>query len=80
MNNVWFIPSADALVLWLKKCGFENARCVDTNKTSLNEQRATEWMQYQSLADFLDPQDIEKTIEGHPAPYRGIFIANAPLK
>ncbi|MEY8213807.1 MAG: DUF1698 domain-containing protein, partial [Colwellia sp.] len=31
----------------------------------------------QSLSDFLDPQDKNKTIEGYPAPQRAIFIANA---
>ena len=27
--------------------------------------------------DFLDPHDLEQTIEGYPAPVRGIFIADA---
>lgn len=76
MNNVWFIPSAPTLISWLKKCGFENVRCVDINSTSMEEQRATEWVTSQSLEDFLDPNDQRLTVEGHPAPLRGIFIAN----
>ncbi len=76
MNNVWFIPSAPTLVSWLNKCGFENVRCVDTTTTSLNEQRVTEWVTTQSLEDFLDPNDHTRTVEGHPAPLRGIFVAN----
>ncbi len=80
MNNVWFLPSASALISWMKKCGFENVRCVNINQTSLEEQRATEWMEYLSLKDFLDPMDKNKTIEGYPAPLRGIFIANLPKK
>lgn len=78
MNNVWFIPSAPTLVSWLKKCGFTDVRCVDTNTTELNEQRATDWMHYQSLENFLDPNDPSRTAEDHPAPLRGIFIARKP--
>ncbi len=78
MNNVWFLPSADALILWLTKLGFENVRCVDSCITSVDEQRKTDWMEYESLADFLDPADPSKTIEGHPAPKRAVIIANKP--
>ena len=76
MRNVWFIPSVDALTLWLQRVGFKSIECVDIDVTDINEQRATEWMQTQSLIDFLDPNDSSKTIEGYPAPKRAIFIAN----
>jgi tRNA (mo5U34)-methyltransferase len=46
--------------------------------TSIDEQRSTEWMTFESLADFLDPDDQSKTIEGHPAPVRAVFLAEAP--
>lgn len=75
MRNVWFIPSTQALLHWLDRCGFRNARVVDENVTTLLEQRATEWMDGQSLADFLDPQDPSLTIEGYPAPRRAVIIA-----
>lgn len=75
MRNVWFLPSAAALSLWLNKCGFKNVKVVDSDVTSLEEQRATDWMHFHSLKDFLDPNDISKTIEGHPAPRRAILIA-----
>ncbi|WP_438971497.1 tRNA 5-methoxyuridine(34)/uridine 5-oxyacetic acid(34) synthase CmoB [Methylophaga sp.] len=78
MRNVWFIPSAETMMLWLRKCGFKNVRCVDENVTSVEEQRRTDWMTFESLSDFLDPDDQTKTIEGYPAPIRGVFIANAP--
>lgn len=78
MKNVWFIPSTETMLLWLRKCGFKNARCVDVNVTSLEEQRRTDWMTFESLADYLDPDDSSKTIEGYPAPMRGVFVANAP--
>jgi tRNA (mo5U34)-methyltransferase len=78
MRNVWFLPSIAAMTLWLKRCGFTDIACVDTNRTSREEQRPTEWMHFESLADFLDPDDAEKTIEGHPAPLRAIFTARRP--
>jgi tRNA (mo5U34)-methyltransferase len=76
MRNVWFLPSIDTMLLWLQRSGFHNARCVDVNVTSVEEQRVTEWMSFESLADFLDPEDNSKTIEGYPAPKRAVFIAN----
>ena len=78
MGNVWFIPSVATLIQWLEKVKFRDVRCVDLNQTSLQEQRATEWMRFQSLADFLDPQDPNKTIEGYPAPRRAVVLASAP--
>ncbi|MDQ6955044.1 MAG: tRNA 5-methoxyuridine(34)/uridine 5-oxyacetic acid(34) synthase CmoB [Mariprofundaceae bacterium] len=78
MRNVWFIPSVSMLVLWLQRCGFKNIRCVDKGFTSLDEQRRTEWMNFESLADFLDPQNRSQTIEGYPAPMRAVILAEAP--
>lgn len=78
MRNVWFLPSADTLPLWLQRAGFENARVVDINRTSPDEQRKTEWMTFLSLADFLDPNNPELTVEGLPAPTRAIVVANKP--
>ena len=77
MNNVWFLPSADTMLSWMRKCGFKNPRLVDSAHTTLQEQRQTEWMIYHSLEHFLDPADHSKTIEGHPAPLRGVFVAEA---
>lgn len=74
MNNVWFLPSALTLESWLKKCKFKNIRLVDINQTSILEQRRTDWMVYDSLAQFLAPNDFTKTVEGYPAPLRATFI------
>lgn len=74
MRNVWFIPSTAALLHWLERCRFKSARVVDESVTTVDEQRATPWMQGQSLADFLDPNDPTKTIEGYPAPRRAVII------
>jgi len=78
MRNVWFFPSIPTMKLWLRRCGFKDVQCVDINTTRIEEQRPTEWMTFESLADFLDPNDHSKTIEGHPAPVRAIFTATAP--
>ncbi|WP_136064621.1 tRNA 5-methoxyuridine(34)/uridine 5-oxyacetic acid(34) synthase CmoB [Modicisalibacter radicis] len=78
MPNVYFLPSSAALCHWLERCGFTNVRVVDEAPTSLDEQRRTEWMTFQSLADFLDPEDRTRTIEGHPAPRRAVIVANKP--
>ncbi len=78
MRNVWFLPSVETMLLWLRRCGFKDVACVDTNRTSVKEQRSTAWMRFESLADFLDPNDHSRTIEGHPAPLRAVFTATKP--
>jgi len=78
MRNVWFLPSCDALSLWLQRVGFTDIKLVDINQTSLEEQRVTKWMDFESLKDFLAPNNINKTIEGYQAPTRAIFVAKKP--
>jgi len=75
MRNVWSIMTVDKIIELLKQAGFNKIQCVDQNVTSLREQRRTDWMQFHSLKEFLDPDDISKTVEGYPAPKRGLFIA-----
>ncbi len=76
MRNVWFLPSCETLISWLKRCGFKNIRLVDVTTTSAEEQRSTEWMQFNSLKDFLSAENPQLTCEGLPAPKRAIIIAN----
>lgn len=76
MANVWFLPTPDTLVSWLRKAGFTDPRVVDHTPTTAAEQRRTEWMRFESLTDFLDPRDPSQTIEGHPAPLRAILVAS----
>jgi len=78
MGNVWFIPSAAMLEKWLRRCKFEDIKLVDVTTTSLEEQRSTDWMTFQSLKDFLHPSDPAKSIEGYPAPRRAILTATRP--
>jgi len=76
MRNVWFLPTPQLLVRMLERVGFNNIRVVDINQTSIQEQHSTEWMEFESLQDFLDPDDHAKTIEGYPAPRRAVVICN----
>jgi tRNA (mo5U34)-methyltransferase len=75
MRNVWFLPSVAALELWVRRAGFTDVTCVDVSYTTTDEQRRTEWMRYQSLEHFLDPEDHTRTVEGLPAPMRAVITA-----
>jgi tRNA (mo5U34)-methyltransferase len=75
MRNVWFLPSCDTLLRWLERTGFRNGRVVDVSVTTTDEQRQTDWMRFQSLVDFLHPNDPKRTIEGYPGPKRATLIA-----
>jgi len=68
--NIYFIPTVNALKNWCHRAGFDDVEVLEIKKTDLNEQRKTEWIATQSLEDFLDPNDPEKTVEGYPAPKR----------
>ncbi len=78
MPNVYFIPSVDALIMWLKKAGFIKVSCVDLGFTTGEEQRTTEWAGGESLKDFLDPNNPQLTVEGLPAPKRAVILAEKP--
>ena len=78
MRNVWFIPTAAELKKWLERCGFRNVRIVDSSTTTMDEQRSTEWMQFESLSECLDTENPELTIEGLPAPRRAVLLAEKP--
>ena len=78
MRNVWFLPSVAALENWLDRLGFVHIQCADVNVTSTEEQRSTAWMQFESLAQSLDPEDHTLTTEGLPAPRRALMVARRP--
>ena len=75
MRNVWFLPSPEMLMLWLRRCGYKSIRLVDVNTTSTEEQRTTEWMRFHSLSNYLNPNNQSLTCEGMPAPRRAIIVA-----
>ncbi len=76
MSNIWFIPSVATLITWLERCGFQNVRVIDLSLTSIEEQRPTVWMPFDSLQHFLTPENHLITVEGHPAPLRAIILGN----
>lgn len=76
MRNVWHLPTVAALNDWLTRSGFVNTRVVDVTLTSINEQRSTDWMTFESLADALDPNNSALTVEGLPAPTRAVLVCN----
>ena len=76
MPNVWQIPSPSVLVNWLARSGFGNIEVIDVSRTSHAEQRRTEWMQFESLENYIDPNNPDLTVEGYPPPTRAIVLAN----
>ena len=73
--NIYFVPTVAALKNWCHRAGFETVEILETMKTEHQEQRKTDWIETQSLEDFLDPNDDTKTVEGYPAPWRFYFRA-----
>lgn len=70
MRNVHAIPSLAVLQDWLALAGLPDTRVLDVSRTSLDEQRSTDWMTFESLQECLDPDNPLLTVEGHPAPVR----------
>lgn len=78
MRNVWSLPTVPRLVEWLRETGYEDVCVVDKSATTIDEQRSTEWMSFESLEQALDPNDPSKTVEGWPAPHRVVVTATSP--
>ena len=68
--NIYFVPTVSALRNWCTRAGFEGFEVLAKTVTTPDEQRKTEWIDGQSLEDFLDPADSTQTVEGYPAPRR----------
>jgi len=68
--NIYFVPTIKALKNWCLRAGFDGFEVLETSVTDASEQRKTQWIEGQSLEDFLDPNDSSKTVEGYPAPQR----------
>jgi len=79
MGNIYFIPTVNALKNWCFRAGFKEFEVLDIVKTESTEQRKTEWINTQSLNDFLDENDQNKTVEGYPAPKR-VYIKVKKVK
>jgi len=77
--NIYFIPTVNALKNWCYRVGFSKVKVIDIIPTTLGEQRKTEWINTESLGDFLDTQNPTKTVEGYPAPKR-VYIRAEKIK
>jgi tRNA (mo5U34)-methyltransferase len=75
MNNVWFLPSVATLARWLERVGFESIECLDVSVTTTEEQRKTDWMQFESFEHAIDPENEALTIEGLQRPTRAALRA-----
>lgn len=72
MRNVYFLPSISCLKNLCVRAGWTWDGVLDVSLTTSDEQRRTSWIKTESLADFLDPTDTSKTVEGYPAPLRAL--------
>jgi tRNA (mo5U34)-methyltransferase len=77
MRNVWLLPTVPQLLRWIEDSGYTDIAVVDTTITTVEEQRSTEWMTFESLPEALDPEDPGLTVEGWPAPRRVVITASA---
>jgi len=68
--NIYFIPTIPAFKNWLHRAGFKSVEVLEITQTDQDEQRKTQWIEGESLGDFLDRDDPSKTVEGYPAPKR----------
>ena len=75
MRNVWKIPTVGTLSEWLVDAGFTDPAIIDVTQTTTDEQRTTDWMRFESLAEALDPANPARTVEGLPAPVRAVLAA-----
>jgi tRNA (mo5U34)-methyltransferase len=75
MRNVWSLPTLSQLQAWIAESGFAACAVADVSVTTVDEQRRTAWMPFESLQGSLDPGNPELTIEGLPRPRRAVLVA-----
>jgi len=71
--GTYFVPTAICLKNWMLRAGFIDVEIFCSHPMSSKEQRRTEWMQFESYTDFIDPDNPSLTVEGYPAPIR-VFL------
>lgn len=69
--NIYFIPTINALKNWLYRSGFDDIKVIAISQTNNGEQRATPWIDSQSLEHFTNNG---LTTEGYAPPKRGYVI------
>jgi len=76
--GTYFVPTSACLANWLSRAGYGEVEIFHSHPMSSEEQRQTEWMEFESYADFIDKQNPTLTVEGYPAPIRVFFKALNP--
>lgn len=71
MSNVFYIFSPQSLQNLALHAGFKTCELISYSYTDNSEQRTTDFIQNQSLGDFLSHT---QTTEGYPPACRGIFV------
>jgi len=71
--GTYFVPTGSCLHNWMQKAGFVDIELFCSHPMSSEEQRQTEWMVFESYADFINPANNDLTVEGYPAPWR-VFL------
>ena len=80
MRNVHHLPTEMRLLRWMRRRrDFGHADIVNITATTIEEQRATEWMPFHSLAKALS-KDGGQTVERHPAPLRAVLVASVGME
>jgi tRNA (mo5U34)-methyltransferase len=77
--GTYFVPTEACLANWLSRAGFTEVKIFHKHPMSSQEQRRTEWMVFESYADFIDKDNPSLTMEGYPAPIRVFARAENPL-
>ena len=76
--GTYFVPTGRCLQHWMQRAGFTDAELYCSHPMSSEEQRKTEWMVFESYADFINENDMMLTIEGYPAPCR-VFLSGSKV-
>ncbi|MBU0682131.1 MAG: tRNA 5-methoxyuridine(34)/uridine 5-oxyacetic acid(34) synthase CmoB [Proteobacteria bacterium] len=71
--GTYFVPTGTCVKNWMIRAGFSQVEIFCSHEMNSDEQRRTDWMDFESYTDFIDPQNPALTVEGYPAPLR-VFL------
>ena len=74
MSNVWSVHNEMGLEKIILEQGLEIIDSTEAVMTTVEEQRATQWMPFRSFESALEEGNPEKTIEGFPTPLRKFVV------
>ena len=74
MPNVWSVHNEIGLEKIILEQGLEIIDSTKAVMTTVEEQRATQWMPFRSFESALEEGNPKKTIEGFPAPLRKFVV------